>query len=178
MREGRYFLHAHSHSSKSWDQPTVVDFMNRFPDTLQTVTDRGLFGMNTLTRWLTNSGCIAQALSTSNYQESKGKVTGKPAAPGTPGIPGISEDSETHRPTVCQTMKAVSQQLQSLRRGTSRGRRTSRGSGKRRTMSRADRWIHVKSKLLVKMRCSTCGTGRCTSTPPKRNRGHERDATR
>ena len=27
----------------------------------QKVTDRDLFGMNTLTRWLTNSGCIAQA---------------------------------------------------------------------------------------------------------------------
>ena len=41
--------------------------------------------MNTLTRWLTNSGCIAQALSTS-----------------------------THPPTVCQTiMKTMSQQLQS-----------------------------------------------------------------
>ena len=60
VRERRYFLHTHSHSADSWDQPTVVDFMNRFPDTFQTVTDRGLFGMNTLTRWLTNSGCIAQ----------------------------------------------------------------------------------------------------------------------
>ena len=61
VREGRYFLHTHSHSAKSWDQPTVVNFMNRFPDTFQTVTDSSLFGpkvhhgMNTLTRWLTNS---------------------------------------------------------------------------------------------------------------------------
>ena len=36
--------------------------MNRFPDMFQTVIDRDLFGMNTLTRRLTNSGCIAQAL--------------------------------------------------------------------------------------------------------------------
>ena len=89
--EGRYFLHTHSHSAKSWDQPTVVDFMNRFPDTFQTVTDRNLFGpnvlhgMNTLTRWLTNSGCVAQAFS-----------------------------SPTHSSTVRQTiMSAMSQQLQS-----------------------------------------------------------------
>ena len=36
VSEGRYFLHIHSHSAKSWDQPTVVDIMNRFPDTFQT----------------------------------------------------------------------------------------------------------------------------------------------
>ena len=65
--------------------------MNRFPDTFQTVIDRSLFGpsvphgMNTLTRWLTNSGCVAQALS-----------------------------SLTHSSTVRQTiLSAVSQQLQS-----------------------------------------------------------------
>ena len=62
LHGGRYFLHAHSHSADSWEQSTVVDLMNRFPDTFQTVTDRGLFGMDTLTRWFTNSGCIAQAL--------------------------------------------------------------------------------------------------------------------
>ena len=91
VREGRYFLHTHSHSAKSWDQPIVVDFMNRFPETFQTVTDRSLFGphvphgMNTLTRWLTNSGCVAQALS-----------------------------SLTHSSTVRQTiMSATSQQLRS-----------------------------------------------------------------
>ena len=62
--------------------------MNRFPDTFQTVTDRSLnvpHGMDTLTRWLTNSGCIAQAVS-----------------------------SSTHSSTVRQTiMSAMSQQLQS-----------------------------------------------------------------
>ena len=75
----------------SWEQSTVVDFMNRFPVTFQTVTDRSLFGpnvphgVNTLTRWLTNSGCVAQALS-----------------------------SLTHSSTVRQTiMSAMSQQLQS-----------------------------------------------------------------
>ena len=47
--------------------------MNRFSDTFQTVTDRSLFGQNvphgmdTLTRLLTNSGCIAQALSSSTH---------------------------------------------------------------------------------------------------------------
>ena len=59
--------------------------------TFQTVIDRNLFGpnvlhgMNTLTRWLTNSGCVAQAFS-----------------------------SPTHSSTVRQTiMSAMSQQLQS-----------------------------------------------------------------
>ena len=66
VREGRYFLHTHSHSAKSWGQPTVVDFMNRFSDMFQTVIGRGLFGVNTPTGWLTNSGCIVQALSKSN----------------------------------------------------------------------------------------------------------------
>ena len=112
VRVGRYFLHTQSHAAKSWDQPTVVDFINMFPDMCQTVTDRDLFGVNTPTRWLTNSGCIVQALSTSNYQESKGKVAGKPAAPENPGTPGISEDSESHPPTVRQTMvSAMFQQL-------------------------------------------------------------------
>ena len=85
MRERWFFLHTHSRSAKSQDQPTVVDFMNRFPEMFQTVTDRDLFGMNTLTRWLTNSGCIAQTL----------LGAGKPVSN-------------------CQTMmKAMSQQLQS-----------------------------------------------------------------
>ena len=48
---GRYFLHTHSHSADSWGQPTVVDFMNRFPDTFQTVTDRSLFGPKCPSRW-------------------------------------------------------------------------------------------------------------------------------
>ena len=29
---GRYSLHTHSHSADSWERSTVVDFMNRFPD--------------------------------------------------------------------------------------------------------------------------------------------------
>ena len=70
---GRYFLHAHSQSADSWEQSTVVDFINTFPDTFQTVTDRSLFGpdlphdMNTLTRWFTNSGCVAQGLTSLNH---------------------------------------------------------------------------------------------------------------
>ena len=68
-----------------------LDVMNRFPDTFQTVTDRSLYGlnvphcMNALTRWLTNSGCVAQALSSLNH-------------------------SSTLRQTI---MSAMSQQLQS-----------------------------------------------------------------
>ena len=104
-RDGIFFTL--SYSVKSWDQPTVVDFMNR-------LTDRDLFGVNTQTTWLTNSDCMAQALSTSNYQVPKGRVTAKLVARGNPGTPGILQDSGTPLPTVCQTiMKAMSQQLQS-----------------------------------------------------------------
>ena len=71
--KGRYFFHTHSHSADSWEQSAVVGFMNRFPYTFQTVTDRSLLGQNvphgvdTLTRWSTNSCCIAQALSSSTH---------------------------------------------------------------------------------------------------------------
>ena len=41
---GRYFLQAHSPSADSWEQSAVLDFMNRFPDTFQTLTHRSLFG--------------------------------------------------------------------------------------------------------------------------------------
>ena len=46
LHAGRLFLHAHSRSADSWEPSTVVDFMNKFPDTFQTVTDKSLFGPN------------------------------------------------------------------------------------------------------------------------------------
>ena len=48
---------------------------------------------------------------------------------------------------------------------------------KLKTTSRTDRWTHMRSKLLVKRKCSICRIWRCTSTPPKRNRGREWDVT-
>ena len=78
-RDGIFFTHIRT-PPRVGTKPTVVDFVSRFPDTFQTVTDRDLLGVNTPTRWLTNSGCIAQALSTSNYQERLG--TGEPVALG------------------------------------------------------------------------------------------------
>ena len=144
---GWYFLHTHSHSADSWEQSPVIDLMNRFPDTFQTVTDRSLFGPNVpgkmiaLTKWLTNSGCVAQALS-----------------------------SLSHSSSVRQTiMSAMSQQLQSdlCVAGTSNPPQTrltfpkldilavdaDQGclkNGKRRMMSSEGHWTRVKSKLLVK----------------------------
>ena len=78
---GQYFLHAHPQPADSLEQSSVLDFMNRFPDTFQTVTDRRLFGpdlphgMNTLTRWLTNSGCVAQAISSLNHSSTVDQTT-------------------------------------------------------------------------------------------------------
>ena len=70
----------HPHSADIPDQPLTVDFMNRFPDTFQTVADGCLFGwgvavqgtrevrgMKRSTRWLTNSDCIAQLFSTPTH---------------------------------------------------------------------------------------------------------------
>ena len=58
-----------SQTAHSWEPSTVVDVMNRFSDTLQTVTDRILFGSEAPygINMLTNSGCIAQALSSLNH---------------------------------------------------------------------------------------------------------------
>ena len=45
VRRGRHFSSdTVSHSADSRDQPTMADFMNRFPDTFRTVTDNCLFG--------------------------------------------------------------------------------------------------------------------------------------
>ena len=73
---GRYFLHTHSHSADSWEQSPVIDLMNMFPDTFQTVTDRSLSGPNVpgkmiaWTKWLTNSGCVTQALNSLSHSSS------------------------------------------------------------------------------------------------------------
>ena len=152
--------------------------------------------MNTQTRWLTNSGCTAQALSTSNYQVSNGRPTAKLVAPGNPGTPGISEDSETHPPTVCQTtMKAMSLQLQSdLCAAAAKDKPQHRPLLPKLDILAVDpdeelqeEWeaeddvkggpldLHEVKIARQKKRYSICGTVRCTSTPPKRNRGHERD---
>ena len=166
MHGGQYFLHTHSHSADSWEQPTVVDFMNRFPDTFQKVTDTSLFGpnfphgKNTLTKWLTISGCVAQALT-----------------------------SSTHSSTVRQTiMSAMSQQLQSdfcaagatdptqhrllLPKLDILAVDADEAPPEEWEAEDDDHWTHVRSKLLVKRKHSTCGPWRCTSIPPKQNQGH------
>ena len=153
----------------------MIDLMNRFPDTFQTVTDRSLFDPNVpgkmiaLTKWLTNSGCVAQALS-----------------------------SLSHSSSVRQTiMSAMSQQLQSdlCVAGTSNPPQT------RLTLPKLDilavdadqglseEWEaedDVKGgpldprevKIAREKEISICGTWRCTSTPPKQKHEREQDATR
>ena len=72
VRGGRYCLRTHPHSADRPNQPFIVGFMNRFPNTFHAVPDssfflnprasvqgtRGVHGVKMLTRWLTNSGCI------------------------------------------------------------------------------------------------------------------------
>ena len=50
VRRGRHFLHTHSHSADSLDQPPKVYFMKTFPDTFQTVTDSCLVGAKNLVK--------------------------------------------------------------------------------------------------------------------------------
>ena len=70
MREGRYFLHIRT-PQKAREQPTVADFMNRFPGMFQTVTDRDLFGMNTLTKMVDE--IMLHRTSTARHREACGK---------------------------------------------------------------------------------------------------------
>ena len=127
--------------------------MNRFPDTFQTVIDRSLFGpnfphgKNTLTKWLTISGCVAQALT-----------------------------SSTHSSTVRQTiMSAMSQHLQSdfcaagatdptqhrllLPKLDILAVDADEAPPEEWEAEDDDHWTHVRSKLLVKRKHSIVGHG-------------------
>ena len=71
---GRYFAHEHPASADSWREDPVESFVQRYPDTFSVVMDQCMFGLTTPgpggeelpakkpTRWLTNSGCIAERL--------------------------------------------------------------------------------------------------------------------
>ena len=142
--------------------------MNRFPDTFQTVTDRNLFGpnvpygMNTMTRWLTNSGWIAQALISLTHS-SIARQTIMSAM-------FLQLQSELCPPQHCPLLPKLDILVVDANENSNR-------NGKLKTTSRADHWTHMRSKLLVKRNYINCGTWRCTSTPPKQRHGHEQDAT-
>ena len=87
-----------------------------FPDTFQTVTDRSLFGrnvhhgMNTLTRWLTNSGCVAQALNSLNHSctlhQTIISATSQQLQSGL-GVAGTSDPLQHHLPLPKLDIQAV-----------------------------------------------------------------------
>ena len=175
LHGGRYFLHADSHSADSREQPTVGDFMNRFPDTFQTMTDKNWFGpdvphgTNTLTRLLTKlwMRCTGTQLADSlvhcapNDQECN-----VPAIAIRPGCRwNFGSTAAFVRLRQSWTSWRLMQMKNCLR------------IGKQRTMSRRDHLIRGKSKLPVKRQQSICGTWSCTSTPLKLRHGHELDAT-
>ena len=75
VRGGRYFLHEHPAQASSWKLPVVVDFCFRYPHLYAVTSNMCVFGMTTplrggdgegyvanLTRWLTNSPCLAETL--------------------------------------------------------------------------------------------------------------------
>ena len=150
--------------------------MNRFPDAFQTVTDRSLFGpnvphsMDTLTRWLTNSVCIAQAPSSSTHSSTVRQTimsvilsncTARPECHWNDGPDATSS-------VFCRSWKFLRLMLTKHRLR----------NGKLKMTSRADHFTHERSKLLVKRKYSMCGTWRCTGTPPKQRHGHELHATK
>ena len=151
---GWYFLRTHSHSADSWEQSTVVDFMNRFSDTFQTVTDRSLFGpnvphgMNTLRRWWTNSGCVAQALSSLTHSSTL-RQTIMSACPSNYIQTCVPLEGRTHRNVVRLCRSWIFLRLTRMKNRLR--------SGKQKTMSRGDHWTHVRSKLPVKRKYSICG---------------------
>ena len=172
---GSVFLHADSHSADSREQPTVGDFMNRFPDTFQTVTDRSWFGpnvphgTNALTRLLTKlwMRCTGTQLADSLVHcAPNDHACNVPAIAIRPGCRwNFGSTAAFVRLRQSWTSWRLMQMKNCLR------------IGKQRTMSRGDHWIRVKSKLLVKRQQSICGTWSCTSTPLKLRHGHELDAT-
>ena len=119
--------------------------MNRFSDRFQSVTDRSLFGpnvphgMNTLLRWLTNSGCVAQALSSLTHSSTV-RQTIKSACPSNYIQTCVPLEGRTHRNIVRLCRSWIFLRLTRMKNRLR--------SGKQRTMSRGDHWTHVRSKLL------------------------------
>ena len=163
---GQNFFHTHSHAADNWEQPTVTGSQTRF----RQWTDWSMFGpnvphgMNTLTRWLTNSGCIAQALSSSTHSSTLRQTITSAMSQQlqTDLCAAGTTDPPQHRPLLPKLgILAVDADEAPLE------------DGKRRTMSRVDHLTHTRSKLLVKMRsniCETTGTNRTQPSWPKVDR--------
>ena len=150
--------------------------MNRCPNNFQTVTDQCIFCSKTTVpgsqgedsaktppRWLTNSGCIAQAFSVwcggaHKHQQLVGTEK------------SVAEDSMLHAPFMYLTiLKEMSQQLQSYL-----------------CVNAATERTHVewegeddvtRSKLPARKRFSICGTETCTSMQLEPKHGRKRAAT-
>ena len=157
--------------------------MNRYPNNFQTVTDQCMFcsktpvpgsqgedSAKTPPRWLTNSGCIAQALSAwcdgaHKHQHLVGTEK------------SVAEDSMLHAPGMYLTiLKEMTQQLQSYLCVNAATERPM-SSGKPKMMSREGLWTPTRSKLPARRRFGICGTETCTSMQLRPEHGRKRDAT-
>ena len=125
--------------------------------------------MRTLTRWLTNSGCIAQALSTPTHLPSMRQTMMKAMSQSLRSDLHVVAATERpqHRPPLPKLdILAVDAdeepQMEWEVEDDVKGGR--------------DHWTHRRSQLPVKRKYSIRWTGRCMSTPPKRKHRHERDA--
>ena len=93
-------------------------------------------GMNTLTRWLTNSGCIAQALGSSTHLPSVRQIITSAMSQylqSDLSAVGTTDPPQHRLPLPELEILAVDADEHSRR------------NGKLRTMSRADHWTYVKA---------------------------------
>ena len=157
--------------------------MNRYPNNCQTVTDQCIFcsktpvpgapgedSAKTPPRWLTNSGCIAEALSAwcggaHKHQHLVGTEK------------SVAEDSMLHAPSMYLTiMKEMSQQLQSYL-CVNAATETTHVECVAEDDVKGGLYTPTRSKLPGRRRLSICGTETCTSVQLGSKHGRKRDAT-
>ena len=157
--------------------------MNRYPNNFQTVTDQCIFcsktpvpgapgedSAKTPPRWLTHSGCIAEAPSAwcDGAHKHQHLVGTKKS---------VAEDSMLHAPGMYLTMmKELSQQLQSYL-CVNAATETTHVECEAEDDVKGGLYTPTRSKLPATRRFSICGTETCTSVQLGSKHGRKRDAT-
>ena len=109
VQGGRYFLHEHPAQASSWKLPEVVEFCARYPHLYAVTGAMCQFGLVTpgprgdlqparkLTRWLTNSACLAETLE-------------RPCLDGhthTPLLHGRAAAAQVYPPQLCKALSLI-----------------------------------------------------------------------
>ena len=106
VRGGMYFLHEHPAQATSWTLPVVTEFCARYPHLYAVTAAMCQFGLETtgsdgetrpaqkLTRWLTNSPCLAETLERSCPKDHQhGHLLGKQA-----------QEAQVYPPKLCKAV--------------------------------------------------------------------------